>query len=61
MPDPNRWTDPSTDNRYYRDTTKEPSVTTILEIRDTDDSGLQNWRAANDGVGLNPDWQHLFW
>jgi hypothetical protein len=61
MNTPSRWTDPDTDQRYYKDREKEPSVTTILKIRDTDDSGLENWRESNDGVGLNPDWQHLFW
>lgn len=61
MDSPNRWTDPDTDQRFYQDSTKEPSVTTILDIRDTDDSGLENWRQDNDGIGLNPDWKHLFW
>jgi hypothetical protein len=61
MDTPRRWTDPQTDNRYYKDEQKEPSVTTILNIRDTDETGLNNWKADNDGNGLNPDWSHLFW
>ena len=61
MDTPKRWTDPTTDNRYYRDEQKEPSVTTILKLREQDTTGLDNWRADNDGAGLNPDWQHLFW
>jgi len=61
MDTPNRWTDPDTDNRYYNDGKKEPSVTTILKLRDQDTSGLDNWRSQNDGVGTNPKWQHLFW
>lgn len=61
METPKRWTDPNTDNRYYRDEQKEPSVTTILKLREQDTTGLDNWRKSNDGTGLNPDWRHLFW
>ena len=61
MDTPKRWTDPQTDNRYYKDTYKQPSVTTILSTRDSDTGGLDNWRRNNNGEDDNPDWQHLFW
>jgi len=61
MDTPDRWTDPETDNRYYKSGSAEPSVTTILEFLDEDTSGLDNWRNSNDGDGTNPNWEHLFW
>jgi len=46
---------------YTSDETHMASVTTILDTRDTDKSGLKSWQARNDGTGDNADHTHLFW
>ncbi len=55
-----------TDVRLYWDTEREdespllPSVTSILDTRDEDKSGLHNWQDRNDGDGDNAYHKHLF-
>ena len=58
-----RWLDEDGDRLYKGPTTDTPvkSVTTVLDRQDNPgkDNGLKYWKKANNGVGDNPDWNHL--
>lgn len=62
MGDIDRYVEDDTGHRYYDDgAQREPSVTTILGIRNEDTSGLENWRDKNDGEGDSFYHGHHFW
>lgn len=48
--------------RWYVDgDDKGLSVTTILKHLDEDTTGLERWKARNDGQGDSPHHEHIFW
>jgi hypothetical protein len=49
-----RWYEDDSGNRFM-------SVTTVLGFLETDDSGLQYWKARNQGDGDDKHWEHIYW
>lgn len=50
------------DLRWYTDGDVEVmSVTTVLKFLDEDETGLNRWKAQNDGTDDSPHHEHIYW
>lgn len=49
------------DHKYTDGDITVPSVTTILNLLEEDTTGLERWKAKNDGTDDSPHHEHIYW